>query len=115
SQDGYNSVNSMSVDPHYRELFGLQLVKGRFFTDSLDTNNSPKLVINEAAMKYWGIDDIGQVKLTTNSRSNETVSYTIIGVVKDYHYEHLSQKIRPLVLSYYTYMDSDILLRVKPE
>ncbi|WP_323756009.1 ABC transporter permease [Roseivirga sp.] len=115
SQDGYNSVNSMSVDPHYGELFGLQLVKGRFFADSLDTNNSPKLVINEAAMKYWGIDDIGQVKLTTNSRSNETVSYNIIGVVKDYHYEHLSQKIRPLVLSYYTYMDSDILIRVKPE
>ena len=113
SQDGYNSVNTMSVDPHYGELFDLQLVKGRFFADSLDTNNSPKLVINEAAMKYWGIDDIGQVKLATNSRSNETVSYNIIGVVKDYHYEHLSQKIRPLVLSYYTYIDGDILIRVK--
>lgn len=112
--DGYSSVSSMSVDPDYDDLFGVNLVEGRFFSDSLDTNNEPKVIINEAAKKYWGIDDITQVKLTTNTRSNITESYDIIGVVEDYHYEHLSQKIRPLVLTYYVNMDTDILVRFRP-
>lgn len=112
--DGYSSISGMSVDPDYDDLFGVNLVEGRFFSDSLDANNEPKVIINEAAKKYWGIDDISQVKLTTNTRSNQVVNYSIIGVVEDYHYEHLSQKIRPLVLSYYVNMDSDLLVRFRP-
>jgi putative ABC transport system permease protein len=115
STDDHISQNTMSVDPFYDELFGLQMADGRFFSDSLDNNDDLKLVINEAAKKYWDIDDINKVKLNTNTRGSDARNrnYSIIGVVKNYHYQHLSQNIKPLVLSYFTYRDSEILIRFK--
>jgi putative ABC transport system permease protein len=109
----YTPVYTMPADPYYADVFGMELVEGRFFSDTLDNNNDNKLVINEAAKTYWGIDDISRVKLTSNSRSSNQVDYTIIGVVKDYHYQHLSHKIRPLILSYSIYQDTDVLVRVE--
>jgi len=109
----YTPVNTMSVDPNYKALFGIEMVEGRFYADSLDRRDDLKLVINEAAKAYWDIDDINNVKLATNTRRNGERKYSIIGVVKDYHYQHLSQSIQPLVLPYYTYMDQDVLVKYR--
>lgn len=109
----YTPVNTMSVDPNYKALFGVEMLEGRFYSDSLDSQDDLKLVINEAAKAYWDIDDINNVKLATNTRRNGEQKYTIIGVVKDYHYQHLSQSIKPLVLPYYTYMDQDVLIKYR--
>ncbi|MDN5205490.1 ABC transporter permease [Fulvivirgaceae bacterium BMA10] len=83
------------VNFDYRELMGLELVSGRFFSKAhkQDTN---AVVINVAAAKAFGFEDpIGQ-KLTTPWKPGQLVE--IIGVVKDYHTESLHKRIEPIAL-----------------
>ncbi len=107
----YTTQNMMVADPSYLKLLGLELLQGRFFSDSLDEPNQQKVVINEAALKYWQIENINNTKLTSNTSGRKVFDFQIIGVVKDYHYEHLAQKIRPLILRYRTYKDDPFLVR----
>lgn len=109
----YTSQNIMIADPSYAKLLNLEIVEGRFFSDSLDKSRQQKIVINEAAKAYWGINDINEVKLANNYWGGEEDPYTIIGVVKDYHYEHLSASIKPLMLLYFRDSESDFMAKIQ--
>ena len=112
SSDDFLTIKTMTVDPAYQEVFDLELVHGRFFNDSLDNSGDLKVVINEAAMNQFGIQGINEVKIESNTGANR--KYTVIGVVKNFHYEHLSQAIKPLVMPYFYYPDRDLLIRHLP-
>lgn len=92
------------VDEQYAQVFGLQLVAGRFFSRTFPSD-STAIVLNEAAVKDFGFTDPLGKKLTSteanyNDRDKKSPSvYTVIGVLKDYHFSSLHQKITPLVLS----------------
>ncbi|WP_215223988.1 ABC transporter permease [Echinicola shivajiensis] len=86
------------VDMEYRrvnygltELLDLEVLKGRSFDKNrLDTN---AIIFNESAVNAMGLEDpIGQkVRLWGNERE-------IIGVVKDFHFKSLHEKVKPLFL-----------------
>jgi putative ABC transport system permease protein len=81
------------VDAAYIGLFDIPLTKGRFFT-SVEAS-AQKVVINEKLGNLLGFEEpVGEL-----IRRGEEV-YEIIGVVKDFHFQHLSQEILPLVLMY---------------
>jgi putative ABC transport system permease protein len=86
-------MRELTVDFDYFELLGLQPVQGRFFNRSftLDTSRAVRpMVVNEAMVKLLGKDfRLGVF--------DEALGGTIIGVVKDYHIESLSQAIQPTV------------------
>ncbi len=107
----YLPVKTMPVDPGYDDVFGLQMKEGRFFSDTLDSSDDYQLVINESAQKLWGIDDIHNVRLVTNTRGNNQQAYSIIGVVEDYHFEHMANEVSPLVLSYFVWEDQTFLIK----
>lgn len=107
----YESRKVMIVDPGYKELLGLKILEGRFFSDSIDQPGQQKVVINEAAKKYWGIDNYSEGKLSSNTSGRQELDFNIIGVVDDFHFEHLSNKIQPLVLRYRPYPDDKFLIR----
>ncbi len=109
----YTSQNRIVVDPAYVNLLGLSVMEGRFFSDSLDQHGQQKVVINEAAMKYWEIDDFTTTKIASNTSGRREYSFDIIGVVEDFHYEHLSNKINPLVMIYRPNIDDNFLVKVK--
>lgn len=96
----YSEANNMTVDPNYFNVLGLRLYRGRFFSDSLDMPAQTKVVINKAAMEYWGIKDIEDAKLISTITGGERRPYTIIGVVEDFNFEHLSKKVEPAVMMY---------------
>lgn len=110
----YTSQNKVSVDPFYADMLGIEVIAGRFFSDSLDELLPHKAVINEAALKYWNIEDISQAKLANSMWGGEEDPFDIIGVVKDYHYEHLSNTIEPLILLYRSYEDYSFLVKSRP-
>jgi putative ABC transport system permease protein len=92
------------VDERYQSLLNLQLTAGRFFSKDF-TTDSLGLVLNEEAVKDFGlIHPIGSRITSTELFFNppdgksQTV-YTVIGVVKDFYFESLHQKIAPLVLA----------------
>ena len=49
----YAEANLMVADPRMADLLDIKILKGRFFSDSLDRSRQNKVVINEAAMAYW--------------------------------------------------------------
>lgn len=80
----------LNVDYDFIDLYELELIKGRKFSQELgDKGNA--YILNEAAVKRLGFDEpIGQLfgfwKITGS----------VIGVVKDFHFESLHKPITPL-------------------
>ena len=91
------------VDYNYLNLLGLQLKEGRFFSKEL-TTDSLSLVINESAAKDFGLKNPVGAKLISkepglnSTNGKEQNVFTIIGVIKDFHFQSLHKKIAPLVL-----------------
>ncbi len=91
------------VDDEYQETLDLKLVEGRFFSKDFPTD-SLALVMNEKAVAELGITNpIGKRLVTPenflNAPDGSQHIYTIIGVVKDFHYQSLHEPITPLVFT----------------
>ncbi|MCU0444309.1 MAG: ABC transporter permease [Microscillaceae bacterium] len=88
------SMQHWQTDHDYVKTMGLEIIKGRDFSRSFATDSSGVL-INETAAKVFGFTDpVGKkiMKLDDIQRGT-TVSYKIIGVVKNFHFESLRQNI----------------------
>ena len=93
----------MIVDEDYNKTLGLELKEGRFFSKDFSTDTLA-VVLNEKAVKELGLKTpIGsQLTSTTgffNGRNNAIYTYTVVGVVKDFHYHTLHEPISPLVIA----------------
>jgi putative ABC transport system permease protein len=79
----------------YAGTYHIKILEGRDFSDELDKNgeNNP-VMINEAAMKALGWTTA--VGKRIRPKSNNQI-YTIVGVMKDFHYQELKEKIEPLI------------------
>ncbi len=87
-------MQNWTIDYDYLKTMGIALSKGRNF--SLDYgSDSSAVIINETAEKILGDDDPLQKKLYININGG-TTALTIIGVVKNFHFESLRQNIGPL-------------------
>ena len=91
------------VDDQYLKTMGLQLDGGRFFSKdfSMDTLG---IVLNEKAVSELGItgNPVG-ARLNSpdpqlNSPTGDPYVYTVIGVVKDFHFQTLHQQIEGLYI-----------------
>ena len=88
-------VTRYHVDYDYIKTLGMKIVKGRDFSTDFSTD-STAVVLNETAVKDFGLqntDPIGKTIVTSGQHQ-----FTIIGVVKDFHYASIKQKIAPLVM-----------------
>lgn len=74
-------------------FFQIKLTQGRNFTGS--TADSTHFIINETAVREMGLKDPIGTRLRIR-----TVPGTIIGVVKDFNYASVRQKIEPMVFQY---------------
>lgn len=89
------------VDDNYFECMEMEMARGRAYAE--DFEDSLSVVLNEAAVKELGLDDpLGATLvsndnfLNPNSEEGDRPQYTIVGVVKDFHFQSLHQKITPL-------------------
>ena len=111
----YATANCLDITPEYMKVLGLTVVEGRFFERDRDKSRGQKVVINEAAKKFWGIGDISQTRILNKYWSMPEMGsgdgYEIIGVVKDFHSEHLSMTPQPLVMVYFDDADANFLIQ----
>ncbi|UFH56969.1 ABC transporter permease [Spirosoma sp. KNUC1025] len=85
----YETVNEV-----YLPLFEIPILKGRNFSPAFPSDSTQSVLVNETFVRKaeWK-NPIGQV---VDFWLNETdKKYTVIGVVKDHHFESLSQEIKP--------------------
>lgn len=88
---------SMSIDYDFLETYGLEVIAGRGFSKETGTDHLQAFVINETAVKTlrWSnpIDAVGQ-RLSGIGKNDAT----IIGVVKDFHFQGLQTGMEPMML-----------------
>jgi putative ABC transport system permease protein len=71
----------------------LEVVKGRFFSEEFSTDPEAVIINETGAKKLGWKDPIGkQISMT------DSADYTIIGVVKDFHFHSLYKNIEPLAI-----------------
>jgi len=89
------TLNLFSCDEDYQKTLKMEMIEGRFFDRSFQTDTSA-MVLNETAVRVLNLTDpIGTI-IRTNSQDDP--GFHVIGVIKDYHYESLHSEIRPMCL-----------------
>jgi putative ABC transport system permease protein len=87
----------VKADENFLRTYQIPLASGRFFSREFPTD-SMAVVVNQAALRAIGTRDVIGKELTQLGIAGKSKSYTIIGVMKDFHWESLHQSIRPLVV-----------------
>ncbi|MEO5979841.1 MAG: ABC transporter permease, partial [Chryseolinea sp.] len=87
------------VDADYVDVMGIEIIEGKNYPKGGPVGSSSAaydVLVNESLVKEFGlIDPVGQ-RLFVDDRNGSYA--TIIGVVKDFHYASLHDKIKPVVL-----------------
>jgi putative ABC transport system permease protein len=118
-----NTGSGLIIDEGYIECMQMEMVAGRSFSEAfMDTLS---VVINEAAVREMGLSNpIGEKLISNddflNSSEGENDVYTIVGVIKDFHFQSLHHIISPLFLvhhqkSFNPGVDGQITLRVNTQ
>ncbi|MEQ8470781.1 MAG: ABC transporter permease [Marinoscillum sp.] len=90
-------TRNLSFDNEMIETLGLELVEGRFFSNKY--NDSLSTILNESAIAKLGISNPVGKKIININNNNESVEYSIIGVVKDFHFQSLHVEMEPIVIT----------------
>jgi putative ABC transport system permease protein len=96
------------ADKDFIKTFEVKLLDGRNFST---TNDSACIIVNETAARMLNINDVAEqiVEIPAMSRGgtfgpinqqNIPFKPRVIGIVKDFHFQSLKDKIEPLVLAY---------------
>jgi len=96
----------VNVDQDYFKMLNIPMIAGRDFLadqDNLptDTSNITKVIVNEASLKVFGIpleNALGSVIYFEPGEARFT--FTVIGVVKDFHQFSLHREISPMMFIY---------------
>lgn len=106
SPENMVSMQNWQVDHDYVKTFGMNILEGRDF--SLDfPSDSSAVILNEAAAEQFGFDgDLIGKRISTLEGSlpdgspdpNNTKSWTIVGVVENFHFSTMREGITPLGL-----------------
>jgi len=99
-------------DYDYLETMGIDLKEGREFSQTNEMDESSIIINETAAQKLGYTDPIGRKLLEPGS--NEEL--TIIGVVKDFHYNSLLEEISPIIIFHPSVWWKELMtVRVQPE
>jgi putative ABC transport system permease protein len=92
NNDSSIQFNYETVDESYIPMMKIPLLQGRNFSKDHPADSVNSVIVNEAFVKQAGWKDpIGQ---TVNFFFRKDI-YQVIGVIKDYHYLALNEKIGP--------------------
>lgn len=106
-------IGSLNVDHDYIPTFGMPLAAGRNFQKTLASDSTKAFIINEKAVQMLGWksadEAIGQ-PFKYSDRDG-----TIVGVLKDFHFESLHQEIAPIVMRISSASLYKITVRIRPD
>ncbi|HKH61962.1 MAG TPA: ABC transporter permease [Flavitalea sp.] len=89
----YKGFQYNAVDPNFITMMNIEVIEGRNFFPQNTADNNTAALVNEAFVKEFGLTSPVGKKLPGK------FDQYIIGVVKDFHFESLHTKIRPLLLT----------------
>ncbi|WP_299890981.1 ABC transporter permease [uncultured Lacinutrix sp.] len=102
-------THHLTVDYDYTKTLGMELVAGRDFNRNFSMD-SLSMVINETMAKEYGKENPLDVRITFD----DSIHYSVIGVVKDYNFRGLKRQVEPITMFmdnkfdyYYAFVEVD--------
>ncbi|MEO7991051.1 MAG: ABC transporter permease [Chryseolinea sp.] len=91
------------VDENYIILHGYKLIAGQnFITRPVTKEATSEVIVNEKTLRQFDIANGDPEKAIGEEILLNTKKLTIVGVMKDFHYLKLDEKIHPVVFTYLT-------------
>lgn len=84
-----------AADEDYAHVYGMNLLDGKFFFEADEPFQANQLVLNESAKKALGISVGDKVNIQFSDKE-----FTIVGIVKDFHFESMHEKIKPVAFTH---------------
>ena len=92
---------TLTVDPNFKDVYQLDLVQGRNFSQDRAHDAQHAIIVNESALQKlgWEDDPIGR-ELTLNYyfRGEQEKKAQVIGVVRDFNYHSLHKPVIPIIM-----------------
>jgi putative ABC transport system permease protein len=84
----------LGIDYDFIPSFGIKMVAGRNFSKDFTTDKNAVL-LNEESLKLLGFQN---AESAINQKIADRDTFTIVGVVADFHHEGLQKKVQPMIL-----------------
>ncbi|MBC7775913.1 MAG: ABC transporter permease [Phycisphaerae bacterium] len=105
------------IDPEYLRVLKLPLVSGRNFDPNLVQDSVTSVIFNETAVRNFGWTNetaLGQV-LTGYNAGDPKRNPVVIGVVRDYNFRSLHEKVYPMMFTmFHDRMPRQFFVRIAP-
>ncbi len=112
ANDSNISFNYATIDESYFHELAIPILQGRNFSKAFPADSNNSVIVNESFVKLAGWKNPVGEKVNFWSRHK---IYHVIGVVQDYHFQSLAQKIGPQLFT--TKNDNHyatVLIKIKP-
>ena len=87
------------VDDQYIPTLGMEMASGRNFSKAFGSDSTGIIINETAARAYgWGENALGRT-ITHRDNDGKNYTYSVIGVVKDFHFKSLHELIAPLAMT----------------
>jgi putative ABC transport system permease protein len=102
------SAHAFGINYGVIETLGIKIKEGRSFSKDFGSTNS-QIIVNEAAVEAMGLKNaVGTIIKAQNNNNKE-----IIGVIKNFHFQSLHEKIEPITFRLDNYGASTIVAKIK--
>ena len=91
-------AKNIAIDADFLDLINVPIIEGRSFQTDNPADYSTSYIINETAVKQFQLND----PVGANFRRGGETTGKVIGVMKDFHFAKMTNRINPMVF----YMDS---------
>lgn len=107
-------TSTMTADESFIPTMSMNILEGRNF--SLQYDDSLSMIVNEELLRLlkWQ-DGVGKkISLQTGPNPTDLTAYTVVGVVKDFHFATIRHKVEPMFMLYNA-NNGSLAIKVKAE
>lgn len=90
-------LTSIKVDENYIPVLDIQIAKGRNFLQEFKSD-STGIILNETAASMLGLKEPLTAQLYRPNENNQVEAFHVIGIVKDFNFSTMHEKVGPLVM-----------------
>lgn len=92
------TLQNWVVDYDYIKTLGMKIIEGRDFSREFSTDETAVIINQETAKQFGWKEPLGKHLSRITSNEGNMTSYTVIGVVEDFHFDSLRNTIGPLIM-----------------
>ncbi|MES1221467.1 MAG: ABC transporter permease, partial [Bacteroidota bacterium] len=110
----HKEVYEYFVDNNYIPVMGMQMIAGRNFDPNISSDTVTSVIVNEEMVKDFGWTNQSAIGQELKGYM-ETKTPVVIGVVKNFNFRPLSEKIEPQLFHQFSdYTPFKFFVRIKP-